>query len=377
MKLGLILSNDWELFGDGSGNYFDVQHQPLKALLQTVEEHGASLTVMAEVAQQWAHQRLATHDNWAREVVDAWEAILQETVQRGSDVQLHLHPQWFHARYEQHAWHVNFDQWAIGDLDPTRIETVLREGKAYLERLLQPVNPDYACIAFRAGAYCIEPSQEVIARLQQAGFLCDSSVTKGLYHPQYYDYRDAYSNVMPWFVSAKSIKYRNHRDRGLLEIPIYSHPSIDLPLFRKFISPWLFYRLCFGVSLSKRELAWLTTKNKMLFKQYPMLQRKTIQRHITSVKWLLSKVVARNAVQLDYDSLPAKVFVKCLTDIYESQSTVREHEERILPIMASGHVKAAPNCENMQRILDQIHATLNDKVVYWTLRDAVRYWLQS
>jgi hypothetical protein len=152
MKLGLILSNDWELFGDGSGDYFEVQHRPLKALLQTVEDHGANLTVMAEVAQQWAHQRLAPHATWAREVVEAWEAILQETVKRRSDVQLHVHPQWLHARYEQQAWQVDFDQWAIAKLDPTSIETVIQRGQQYLERLLQPINPDYACIAFRAGA---------------------------------------------------------------------------------------------------------------------------------------------------------------------------------------------------------------------------------
>jgi len=376
MKLGLIISNDWELFGDGSGDYFDVQHHPLKALLQTVEDHGAALTVMAEVAQQWAHQRLAPHATWAREVVEAWEAILQETVKRRFDVQLHLHPQWLHARYEQHAWQVNFEQWTIADLAPTSIKAVLREGKQYLERLLQPINPDYACIAFRAGAYCIEPSQDVIASLLQVGILCDSSVTKGMYHPQYYDYRDAYSNATPWFASSKSIKYKNDKDQGILEIPIHSHPSIDLPLFRKFVSPWLFYRVCFGVSLSKQDLEWVATKNKTTSQRYPMLQRQTIRKNITSVKWLLSKTVSRNAIQLDYDTLPPKVFVKCLTDLYESQSTTRDQEECILPVMASGHVKTAPTCENLHRILDQIHAALNDKVVYWTLRDAIKYWLR-
>jgi hypothetical protein len=376
MKLGLILSNDWELFGDGSGEYFEVQHRPLKALLQTVEDHGANLTVMAEVAQQWAHQRLAPHATWAREVVEAWEAILQETVKRRSDVQLHVHPQWLHARYEQQAWQVDFDQWAIAQLDPTSIETVIQRGQQYLERLLQPINPDYACIAFRAGAYCIEPSRDVIASLQKVGILCDSSVTKGLYHPQYYDYRDAYSNVTPWFVSETSIKYKNNKERGLLEIPIYSHPSFDSPLLRQFISPWLFYRMCFGVSLDKRELQWLTMKKNMISQRYPMLQRQTIQKNITSFQWLLSKMMAKSAIQLDYDTLPPKVFVKCLMDLYNSQSSTSEHEERILPVMASGHVKEAPNCDNMHRILDQIHTTLKDKVVYWTLQDAVTYWLR-
>jgi hypothetical protein len=134
--------------------------------------------------------------------------------------------------------------------------------------------------------------------------------------------------------------------------------------------------MCFGVSLDKIELQWLAMKKNMISQRYPMLQRQTIQKNITSFQWLLSKMMAKSAIQLDYDTLPPKVFVKCLMDLYNSQSSTSEHEERILPVMASGHVKEAPNCDNMHRILDQIHTTLKDKVVYWTLQDAVTYWLR-
>ncbi len=375
MKLGLIISNDWELFGDGSGDYFELQHRPLEALLQTVEDHGANLTVMAEVGQQWAHQQLAPHAPWAREIVEAWEAILKDTVARGSDVQLHLHPQWLQARYTQDAWHVDYDQWAIGDLDPVSIETHLRDGKAYLERLLQPIHPDYECIAFRAGAYCIEPSQHVIASLNKLGFLCDSSVTKGLYHPQYYDYRDAHAQLIPWFVIPAGVKYRNDCDEGLLEIPIYAHESIDSPLLRKFVSPSFFYRICFGVKLSQQDQQWLSLKNKRMVQRYPVLQRNVVKNNITSLKWLLSKIFLKNAIQLDYDSLPPKAFVKCLQNIFEHQSIPAKHEDVILPVMASGHVKEVPNFDNMHRILDEINTNMKDRVVFWNLRDAIRYWL--
>lgn len=375
MKLGLIISNDWELFGDGSGDYFEVQHRPLEALLQTVEDHGATLTVMAEVGQQWAHRHIAPQAPWAREIVEAWESILRDTVARGSDVQLHFHPQWLQARYERDQWHVNYDQWAIGALDTASIERHLREGKHYLERLLQPVNPDYECVAFRAGAYCIEPSQDVIASLQKLGFLCDSSVTKGLYHPQYYDYRDAHGHLVPWFVSPNGVKYKHDRDEGLLEIPIYAHESVDSPLLRKFVSPSLFYRMCFGVGLSQEDQQWLAHKQKRMVQRYPVFQRNVVKNNITSLKWLLSKIWVKSAIQLDYDSLPPKAFVKCLQHILERQFTASEHEDLVLPVMASGHVKEVPNFDNMHRILDEIHAHLKDRVVYWNLRDAIRYWL--
>ena len=375
MKLGLILSNDWELFGDGSGDYFDIQHRPLESLLQTVQDHGATLTIMAEVGQQWAHQRLAPHAPWAGDVAAAWEAILQDAVARGADVQLHIHPQWTQARYEHGAWHVDYDHWAIGALEPEQIETALREGKRYLERLLTPIDPNYQCVAFRAGAWCIEPSRHVIAALQKLGFLCDSSVTKGLYHPQQYDYRDAHDNLIPWFVSPTSVKYQHDRPEGLLEIPIYAHQAMDSPLLRKFVSPWLFYRLCFGVCLSRQDQQWLAAKAKSTAKRYPTLQRKEFKNNVTSLKWLLSKVVVNNAIQLDYDSLPPAVFVKCLQNIFDRMSHASQDETLILPVMATGHVKLAQNCDNINRILDQIYKHFQDRVVYWKFHDAINHWL--
>ena len=165
MKLGLILSNDWELFGDGSGDYFEIQHQPLHALLNTVEQHGAKLTVMAEVGQQWAHQKISNDQPWAGEVAESWEAILKETIEKDHDVQLHLHPGFLDATYENNKWRLNYSHWAISSLEPPVMESVLKEGKQYLEGLLCPINPDYECIAFRAGDFCIQPSGTVIRRL--------------------------------------------------------------------------------------------------------------------------------------------------------------------------------------------------------------------
>jgi hypothetical protein len=44
MRLGLVLTNDWELYGDGSGDYFEVQERPLRSLLRAAEDYGAKIT---------------------------------------------------------------------------------------------------------------------------------------------------------------------------------------------------------------------------------------------------------------------------------------------------------------------------------------------
>ena len=345
---------------------------------KTVENHGAKLTVMAEVGQQWAHQRIAAHEAWAQEVVEAWESILRETIKNQHDIQLHLHPQWLNAEYKNNRWHVDLSQWEIASLPSETIANTLKEGKIYLDNLLKPVDPSYECIAFRAGAYCIEPSKVVIQNLVKVGILCDTSVTKGMYNLPFFDYRDAYSHFWPWFASPDNVKYKSNQEGGLLEIPIYSYKTIDSPIFRKFISLRLFYLICFGALLSKQDQKWLSERNKKQFQRYPLQERPLMIKNTPSLKWLLSKFIAKASIQLDYDVLPPTVFTRCMQGIFKNRS-IREYsdKETIIPVMASGHVKQIHDCGNIDRILNEVHTKLKEKVIYWTLSDAIAYWIKE
>ncbi len=374
MRLGLVLTNDWELFGDGSGNYYDLQHRPLGALLQIVEDHGARLTVMAEVGQQWAHLAAGTRHAWAREVAAAWEDKVRETVKRRSDVQLHLHPQWLNATLdERDQWQLDFNWWATGALPADVLEGTLRRGKHYLDRLLQPVDAGYACIAFRAGAYCLQPSREVIAALLRVGFRCDSSVSKGLMQPAFYDYRDAHSNLLPWFAHPQDIRWSSGESEGLLELPIYARPTVDIPILRKVLSPALYYRLFHGVRVPVEDRAWLAEARRTRAARYPMRRRPFRGDGRSSVRWWLRQALSRGALQLDYDALPPEVFVRLLEAIFADDQTLGLGDA-VLPVIASGHTKDMHSTANIARILRAVRARLGERVEFWTLREAVDQW---
>jgi hypothetical protein len=378
MQLGLVLTNDWELYGDGSGDYFALQHRPLQALLHAVEQHGARLTVMAEVGQQWAHRAVGATHGWAREIADAWDALLQDTVARQSDVQLHLHPQWLDARWDEahRRWQLDVSQWSVASLPRPRLRATLARGKQDLERLLQPVDPDYECVAFRAGAYCIQPSGTVIGELVHAGFRCDSSVSKGLRQPPFYDYRDAHSSVRPWFV-VQDVRHAAERSDGdLLELPIYARAVLDAPVMRKLLSPGLFYRLAFRVPVTDEDVRWLARRRRRRLREYPPTRRPLWARQRLSPAWWLGHVLTKSAIQLDYDMLPPRVFVKFLESLYSDAET-RGLDGLILPVVASGHTKDMHNTENVRRILEAIETRLPGRVVYWTLSEAIRYWRRA
>ena len=175
MKLALILTNDWELFGDGSGDYFEVQQKPLLEFLDLADAYSAKITLMAEVMQQFAHK-----EHGFSEIAQAWEQAVLRTISAGSDVQLHIHPQWLDSIRTPESWVLNYDNWVLGKLEPEIIYKLLSDGKNYLENIIRSVKPDYNCNIFRAGAYCIEPSKNVVEILTKLNFKVDTSVTKGM-----------------------------------------------------------------------------------------------------------------------------------------------------------------------------------------------------
>ena len=385
MKIGLILSNDWEVFGDGSGDYFVVQHRPLEECLDVVGKYGAKITVMAEVGQQWwGFKRLGEQEEWASEIANVWEEILCETIRQGSDVQLHLHPQWLDAKYVNKKWELNLNKWSIARLDPLEAEEALRQGKQYLEELLKPVDANYQCHSFRAGAYCIQPSTHIIPILQKLGFLCDTSVTKGYRDTEFYDYRNAASNMIPWFAK-EDVRYSSKDATGLLEIPIYSFKMIDSFSLRAVLgksrSRNLFYKLNYGVSYVRKDMEWFAERDRIRAERYPVQNRPyqspmhKLKGLFSSVEGLLSTVIWPTTIQLDYDYVPPNVFVKGIERLFKSSWAKRhKNDDIVLPIMASGHVKNMHNADNLDRILELMNKTFEDQLMYWTLTDAVNYW---
>ena len=376
LKLGLIISNDWELYGDGSGDFYENQYKPTEELLKTCEEHGAKLTLMAEVGQQWAHPKLGETEKWAFEIAAAWENQVKDAVKRRHDVQLHLHPQWFKATFIDGKWVLDSKYSVFSGLSQSEQEEILKAGKEYLENLLRPVDSEYSCIGFRAGGACIKPYKNVVQSLLNVGILSDTSVTKGLFEYNHYDYRDAHSHYKPWFTSPSNIKLQGKKNTGLLEIPIYSVSIIDSPLLRKTFFPHVVYRYNFRSPLSKREKNWIKSRNKDVLKRYSLLQRPAIRDNITNVNWIISQIIKKGRLQLDYVSVPASIFVNMLQRLAERIEQNRKNDkEFIFPVMAFGHVKSMTTCDNINLIFEKIKAQFGENVIFWTYSDAIRYWI--
>lgn len=371
MKIALVLTNDWELFGDGSGDYYEIQHKPLQDFLGLLEEYNAKLTVMAEVGQQLSHKK--ANNETLKEIASSWEKILKETIEKGHDVQLHYHPQWDGSEYTDGKWKLS-ENWAIAKYSPDKINQFISGGKNYLESLLQPVNPNYKCNCFRAGAYYIEPSEEVLKSLRKHDFICDTSVTKGMKSEGYFDYTNAHSNVIPWNISENDIKIPGDAHDGLMEFPIYSFRGIDSDVLKKFL-PDLYYQLKYGRKPDAPELKWAKERNRIKNLRYPPENRLYKKAQKKNFSWYMRAILSKKYTQLDYDYLPATIFVDVLKNILNDKLLNSKYD--MVPVIASGHVKDMFTAANAERIFRLIKSELSLEVEYRTLSEVVKYWKEK
>ncbi len=231
--MNLILTLDYELYGDGSGDVFKHIVEPTDRILKICDEKRIKITLFFEaleyikLKEQWnaGHQM-----GYQEDPILAIESQLTQMALNGHDIQLHVHPQWINAKYIDNKWQVDLDNWRLGDFSVEQnytIEDMLREGKETIESIIQETVPDYCCTILRAGGYNVIPSDEVYTAMVNLGLKVDSSVYPGGYETgilSRYDYRKTPVNEDYW--QANPGDFSKQADKSeVIEIPIFALPQ--------------------------------------------------------------------------------------------------------------------------------------------------------
>lgn len=175
----LAFVDDWELSGDGSGDPHELQFAPMRRLVEIYNAHAIRGSFNAEVLQQLTFRRTQDQHPELKALADEWDESVRETFRQGHDIQLHIHPQWSKAEYEDGKWKLNGD-WSILNYTAEEARALIARGKEYLENLLRPLDPNYATVSFRSGSWCIAPSPFMLNLLADFGIVFDMSIVGGV-----------------------------------------------------------------------------------------------------------------------------------------------------------------------------------------------------
>jgi hypothetical protein len=218
----LALTHDWELRGDGSGDIEEIQFAPLRRLLEIYAKFGARTTILPDLMQQIRFRRLEAAHPELKPLADSWDEHVREASRRGHDIQLHLHPHWGNAKYQDGRWQLG-DDWSILNYDRDTAYAMLADGKAYLENLLQPIDSNYRCLAFRAGALAAAPSDYLFKSLVSLGIKLDVSIAGGVFVDNQIlqlDYRNCEETFLPFYPRLEDARKVSSKREEIVCVPL-------------------------------------------------------------------------------------------------------------------------------------------------------------
>jgi peptidoglycan/xylan/chitin deacetylase (PgdA/CDA1 family) len=174
--MNVFLTFDYELFfGSNTGTVEKCMLEPTQELLRLAQKHGTPMTFFVDVGyliclEKW----IPIYPQLQRDYELVTEQ-LQQILQQGSDIQLHIHPHWEQSVYDGNKWIIHTENcYKLSDFPLPEIERIVRTYKQKLDALTGRKSH-----SFRAGGWCIQPFNLLEHVFSELGIKYDSSVFPG------------------------------------------------------------------------------------------------------------------------------------------------------------------------------------------------------
>lgn len=308
-----IFTVDYEIYGDGEGSLRELVYEPAQRLKEIFLRRNARLVVFVEVAELEMIEAKGTDP-----AIDMVKRQVRDFYREGCELGLHLHPQWYNARYEKGRWLLDYSEYNLCTLPRERIIQIVDCSIAYLRKLVD--EPKFIPFSFRAGNWLFQPTCTAANILAERGIKVNSSVFKGGFqHQHHLDYRKAIRNGYYWkFTDDVNV---SDSEGVFLELPIYT----------EMVRPW--------------EM--LTTKRIGLQRKGPsggQSRREKLYR-------IWDFVRSRHPVKFDFCRMTFDELKRMLDTI------IRDDEENptsFRPIVAIGHTKDLIDFETVESFLSYL-----------------------
>ena len=219
--LKICITFDYELFlGKNNASYEEILFGPSEKLSEMLKQNGVSGTFFADVCSAWAHEKFGLDDYCNR-----FTSQLQKFISDRNDVQLHMHTSWL--RSDLNSEYLSAEGYSINEFgfdpnDPESVPSLLKRGKDYLESVCWETDPGYECVAYRAGGFCTQPEENLLAALRDTGFRIDASVVPKMRShgtTNKYNYTSAPGNKN-WWIDRCICSPAERKGNSIFELPV-------------------------------------------------------------------------------------------------------------------------------------------------------------
>lgn len=308
-----VITIDYEIYGNGEGSLKELVYEPANRLGEIFRKWNANIVVFVEVSELEIIEA-KTKDP----AIDLIKQQLRDFKKRGFELGLHLHPQWYNAKYENGRWFLDYGEYNLCALPRERIVECVDRSLAYLRYALDI--PDYSPTSFRAGNWLFQPTRAVAVVLAERGIKVDSSVFKGGLQKQHkLDYRRALENGYYWRFSDN------------VEVPDPGGLMLELPTHVCMVPIW-----------------------KMITFKRIQLQRKGIW--ISKIKSSTFDRVSdflrfRHPLKFDFCRMSINELTSVVDDVIQQD---QENPTLFRPIVAIGHTKDIVDYDTVECLLSYL-----------------------
>jgi hypothetical protein len=231
----IIITMDYEISGDGSGDIQKLVIEPTERLLNILNARGIKMTVFFELEEFLFFRKYVNElkELFGYDPAVIIEEQLKKMVRTGHEIGLHIHTQWIGSSFNINGFNLFPKNLTLYDVFKSEedIASYLKKRADILTAIIKKYDTSYKISCFRAGGLMLRPEKFTLKILQSLGIKAESSVVKGLHRigeEVNLDYRNVPYNKGYWKINDNVC---NEEPKGkIIEFPIY---SIMEPEFKK------------------------------------------------------------------------------------------------------------------------------------------------
>jgi len=168
--LNIIITIDYEIFGNGKGDVKKHILHPTDKLLDISKKYNIPFTFMFEIYEYIAFEKYnkEMEIDFGYSPAEQIKKQIQNLHTKGHDVQLHIHPQFAEMEYRQKKFIIKDPALSVLNLKDKEVYKLIKIGKEKLESLLSFNN--YTCTALRlSNMPWIEAPKNTIKPMEKLG----------------------------------------------------------------------------------------------------------------------------------------------------------------------------------------------------------------
>lgn len=346
----IIITVDYELPGNGSGDVRRNVIEPTERLLNILNARNIKMTVFFEIEEFLVLKKYANEisKNWSYDPSTEMENQLKRMVLAGHEIGLHIHPQWINASFDGSRFKLFPNNQCLYDVFKTETEMTayLRDRMAKLESLIQIKESQHKINCFRAGGLALRPEKLTLKVIRSLGIKADSSVVAGLYRVGKainVDYRYAPHNSGFWRINDNVCK--DTPKGNIIEFPIYSQMK---PEYKK-------------LTINRIKRKFFSSRNPTL-----NLSQGLAEMVLPKTPWgLLFHLFKNTPIKYDYCHMTSQEMLSFLMDAKKEEGNKRKY-----PLTMIGHSKEFYNDAEFISFLDDIHT--NRRAVFTSMGESLK-----